>query len=359
MKKALLTAALATLTFATANAGSINLELRADMLSSDFNTDAGNADYYKFYLQTGRVDFKGSLMEGLDYRLRWRFNSAPSADMGSVSTNDFAYVSHKMNDMFKFTFGKQGTGIGGFEGNTAGSDLYFTSFFYGGSTANLGVAASSRYRGYASMIYATGVKADVTSGDHGLSLGAYNNDGSQSPQNKGMFGAFYSGAFMDKALKVTAGQLSVPSSNTTGTAGYTADDKSTYTNVGVGYTMGSMDILFDYNMHQQKFKSSGNDVTYDLTGPVLLVKYGMGNWTPQFKYAMAAETVKVQGSADQKNTFTDMGLAAEYKPETDKNFRYHFAYNNRAAKYDSTVATTSPAETQIIAGMKIYADFLK
>ena len=60
--------AIAAATIQAQAAGSINFDMRADMLSQDYNdaalaTGAPGVDNYSFRIQTGRIDYKGSLNE--------------------------------------------------------------------------------------------------------------------------------------------------------------------------------------------------------------------------------------------------------------------------------------------------------
>jgi hypothetical protein len=66
------------------------------------------------------------------------------------------------------------------------------------------------------------------------------------------------------------------------------------------------------------------------------------------------------GAATQVNyKFMGYGLAYEYKPMADTNFRYHVAYTSRTASNGDISGYQDRIENHVIFGAKLLADFLK
>ncbi len=383
MKRMIVGTLAATAMATSAQAGSLSADFRVDYNSTSYNDDAmtasssllGNSGY-RFH--TGRVDYKGQMGEDVSYGIRLRFDKDKSTvnKRDKVDSNvDVAYVSNKFNDMFTLSVGKMGTGIGGFEGNTAGPELYLTSANYAG-TGLLGGTGSSNKSLKSSLLYSTGVQAEFKfaegqvvqlqafnqEGSVGLGYGATNGDdasgtGAGYAQQDNLFGLLYRGSFMEKTMNVIASyhteELGVK------------DNKASFASLGFEYKADGLTAQLDYNMNQfQVYSSATLTPKQSLNTAVLTLKYKMDNWTPMIKAAMATEKYDASSAtgitADTTNTYTDYGAALEYAPNKDQMFRYHVAYNSRTMKPDSVLAANNTRNLQeVIVGTRIKADFLK
>jgi len=342
MKKLLL---LATIASSTAFAGSISLDTRIDSDNAQFNTANGTKNYSKFYLQTGRVDFKGKAAEDLSFRLRLRFNESQTSVNNTDALNktvDYASVTHKMGDV-ALTFGKFDIMTVGFEGATAGPDLYFKSAAYKGTSA--GVAELNRY--------GTGANVAYTMGDHSLTLLVLDGkDTTTSEQTRNMYGLVYKGSLMDKALNLMASYHMQSMPYTSGSS--TDNSNDTYATVGVQYKASNWSSSLDYSTFEalDAATSSKKDKTESI---VLNGSYDI-NEMSAVKAKIESSTEKNGGSNDAKNTTTGYGVAYEIKPVKDADFRYHVAYTNKDVKPETGDTKT---ESHIIAGIRLQADFLK
>jgi len=342
MKKLLL---LATIASSTAFAGSISLDTRVDSDSATYNTANGGKNNSKFYLQTGRVDYKGKATDDLSFRLRLRFNEDQATVNKTDKVNktvDHANVTHKMGD-YALTAGKFDIMTAGFEGATAGSDMYFTSVGYKGTAS--GVAELNRY--------ATGANLAYTMGDHTVNFMILNGkDTTSSEQSRNMYGLVYKGSLMDKTLNLIASYhlQSVPYTSNSSIE----NSNDTYTTVGAQYKMTNWSTSLDYSMYEAIGSASSNKK--DKTDSIVL--HGSYDATEMLtaKLKLESSTEKDGNQNDAKVTTTGYGAALEIKPIKDADFRYHVAYTNKDVKPETGDTKT---ESHIIAGLKLQADFLK
>jgi len=327
-----------SLVSSSAFAGSISLDARVDSDSANYNTANGNKNYSKFYLQTGRVDFKGKATEELSYRLRLRFNKTQAAVSTRDSLNDnvdYAAITHKMGD-YSLTAGKFDIMTNGFEGATAGSDMYLTSAAYGALTR-----------------YATGANAAYVMGDHTFNLMAVNNKAdTASGQTRNMYGLVYKGTFMEKALNVIASyhMLSTPYTENSSVNNH----NDSFATVGVQYKSTGWSTSLDYNMITAVDTATAGKK--DTTDSIVLNGSYDVNEMSAVKAKIESSTEKDGAANDAKTTTLGYGLAYEIKPIKDADFRYHVAYTNKDVKPETGDTKT---ESHIIAGVKIVADFLK
>jgi hypothetical protein len=349
----------ATAIAATAQAGSLNLDMRFDHKNGSFNDDAAKQGYSSFTMHTGRFDYKGKVSETLSFRTRVRFNKTPATVNKTDSLNstvDYAYVTQKMNDSFSLTMGKFASDIGGFEGATSGADIYLLSDAYAGTNA-FGTATS--VGAYSNYLYTSGVKGAYVMGDHSVSLMAFNpaEDSVSNGVNSGNFnnsrygvGLVYSGSFMEKALTVKASMHNVALMAA-------ADAKVSYTAVGAMYSMDVVKFGFDYLMNAQTKEVSGTAKDPSTTSMIATVSYtGMEGMTPSLKVFQTAD--KNGATTEVKNDVTGISGSVEFTPVKEEAFRYHVAYNTISSKLDSAGAKTKSA-SEVIAGIRINADFLK
>ncbi len=347
--------------------GSLNLDFRADMLSQTYNDAAelagAGADNYRFFVNTARLDYKGTLNDDVTYRLRARFAARSPSNMNiSDNTNntvDFAYATHKMSDMLKLTVGKFGLDVGAYEGATAGPDLYFTSEAYGGTAAySAPTATATTSRGYANQLYGTGVKLGMTFGTHEVNLMANNLDlnagranlasnavTGSSGQNKNMVGLSYKSTMMDKALGLMASYHTQTKAE---------DFKNDWAAVGIQWNMNPVLAQLDYAMNTSTY-TTGTVFKDQVSSIVGKVVYSVDESLAVGVKATSSEE-KLDQAAPIKNKFMSYGLQAEYKPVAADMYRYHVAVNSRTMTPETGDARNIQ---ELIVGMKINADFLK
>lgn len=334
MKKLLL---LATIASSTAFAGSISLDTRVDSDSATYNTANGGKNNSKFYLQTGRVDYKGKATDDLSFRLRLRFNKTQSAVNTRDSLNDsvdYASITHKMGD-YALTAGKFDIMTAGFEGATAGSDMYFTSLAYGSLTR-----------------YATGANLAYTFGDNTVNAMVLNNKSdTTSGQTRNMYALVYKGALMDKALNLIASYHMLATPYTENSEIKNHNDS--YVTLGAQYKLTGMAFSLDYTLNTLADTAGNKDKTESI---ILNGSYDL-NEMSAVKAKIESSTYKdASTNTESKETTLGYGIAYEIKPIKDADFRYHVAYTNKDVKPETGDTKT---ESHIIAGLKLQADFLK
>lgn len=383
--KSILLVALA-LTTAQANAGSINLDMRSDLLSQTYNDAAlvggtgTGVSNYRFNIQTGRLVYKGSLNEKTSFAARIRFAAKDQTAMdkrdNTNTTLDWANVAYNFSDMIKFTMGKMGSEIGGFEGGTAGPDVYFASEAYGGggylgTTQLTNPANGLKLNGFTNALYFTGAKLSfmfdaantlsVMAGDLDGKVGRSAAATSDVPatQNKSMFGLAYNGSFMDKTLAVIASYH---------TETLAPDTTATFSALGLGYTIGPVLIQADYLMNTSSIVTGTTPNTLNpkdvLTSAVVKVVYAIDpTLSAQLKVVSSTEMFDASAltgvsAVSATNKYMDYGAAIEWKPKAEDAFRYHVAYNSRNETLDLSGADTRQLN-EVIVGMRVNADFLK
>lgn len=357
MKKFLI-AAIATTVASTAHAGSLNLDLRADYNSTTY-TDSTQKDFTKFYFKTGRLDYQGKATEDLSFRARLAFNKDATPGVDSTQTAvEYAYLTHKMSDMFSLSVGKVNSDVGGFEGATSGADLYLTSQFYtmkgpnGDLTTRAATTGGTGHNiGTTDILYMTGVKGTFTFADQNITLLATDEtnsaraNGDTKDQNSSLLGAIWRGAFMDKSFMTN---LSYHTMN-----GPAEKDKHQLVAAGVMWNAKPWMFSADYLMSEFKEDASGDKDT--VTSIVAKFAYsGWDQWTPRLEFQSSEEKIEIGGKATNK--FIGYGAVLEYKPYTDTNFRYHLAYNN--VKEEPEVGDDITSQ-EVVLGARLMADFLK
>ncbi|KHD88953.1 MAG: hypothetical protein OM95_05655 [Bdellovibrio sp. ArHS] len=353
MKKFLLTSLISTATAVSAQAGSLNLDMRADYNSTTY-TDSTLPDQTKFYFKTGRLDYQAKALEDLSFRVRLAFNKDATRGVDATQTAvEYAYLTHKMNDTFSLSFGKFNTEFGGFEGSTSGADLYLTSEFY--TRANLTGAATAALGannvGTASLLYQTGVKGTFTFSGQTVHVLATNEAGGNTAvgptdsQNSSMYGVIYRGAFVDKALNLNLSYHTM--------AGPTADDKHQFMAAGVMWNSSPIMFQFDYLVSEFKQDATSNkDTTSSMVAK--LAYTGWEQWTPRLEFTSTEDKQEIAGDITQK--FMGYGVVVEYKPYVDTNFRYHLSYNNITEKPETG---DDVKRDEVVVGARLMADFLK
>lgn len=358
-----ISAALAVSVMASsALAGTINMDGRFDYLTKTYNDDAGGGSNSTFTFNIIRLDYKGQINDTTNMRLRARLDkAAASQKRDTVGPQlDMAYIQKKFSDNLTVTAGKISSEIGGFEGQTQSPELYLRSGSYLGTSGISGQSLitnsdTTNKRGTISYLYAAGVKAAIQTGPIETVLMAFNpNSDADNDKNTNTFaGAIVRGSFLDKTLKVAL------SYHNEDEAKSSADNvKSTaLSSASVQYTYN--DIILTADLLKTEVTHNDTDSTKDsITSNVITVAYKMDEWTPMVKYySSEGEDKTIGATTTLKNKETGMSLAVEYKPVSEENFRYHLVYNNVEFKGDGQ--TKTPTTSDIIAGIRFNADFLK
>lgn len=346
---------LSTLIATSAFAGSISLDTRIDADNASFNSDAGMPGYSKFYLQTGRIDFKGNAAADLSYRVRLRFNKDQTTVNKRDSLNenvDFAQLTHKMGD-YSLTVGKFDIGTAGFEGTTAGPDMYFTSMAYGAKDVDGTSHTITATSNGIIARYSTGMNLNYVMGDHSftllnVNLGADTSTGGNFDQSRSVVGLVYKGGLMDKTLNL------IGSYHTYGNTFGTTSATTSLMTVGAQYKMDATTLALDYNTYSLPKTATTTDKVTSIVGTV---GYAMSDMN-SIKAKLESSSYTADGATAVKTSANAMGLAFECKPVKDADFRYHAAYTTRTDKADSTGAVAK-TENHFIVGTRLAADFLK
>ncbi|MGZ3802956.1 MAG: porin [Pseudobdellovibrionaceae bacterium] len=351
------------MTFANAQANTLSYDFRGDWQSYIYNSAAGLPDYTRFYLKTGRLDFRGNLNDRISYELRWGFYK-PAVDTGTTNSKrdslnssvEYAYVTDKMNEMFALSLGKVNSEIGGFEGATAGPDLYLVSPNYQHiavktlSGANLGINQS----GAANILYMSGAKGDLNFLDQHIYLMVLNNisdavdTNTNFNQNRGLMGVTWKGSFLDKSLIGLLSYHEASPQSATGDPG----NKHTFISAGAKYENPSWIGSLEYTTTSYKDGASGNKD--DLSSKIAKFGYKLGEWTPRLEFFTSEENIRI-GPTVGTNKFVGYGAVLEYKP-TSEIFRYHLAYNNITTK---PISGADQTRTEVVLGARLLGDFLK
>lgn len=362
MKKLL---ALTGMLFVSTNvqaANSLEFDFRGDWQNINYNEAAGAPDYSRFYLKTGRFQYKGQVNDRFSYVVRLGFYK-PAVDTGTSnakrdnlnSSVEYAYITDKMSENFSLSMGKFFTELGGFEGATSGADLYMVSPYYGHSAvktlsgSNLGINQS----GPSNLLYMTGIKGILTVAENqNLYLIATNNiggdpvEGSNLNQNRGMLGAAWRGAFADRTI---FGVLSYHEASPQGGTAH-GDNKHQFVTAGIKY---EADWVASLDYHTTDYKDGATGDKDSVNAAVLKLAYKMDNWTPRLELFTSEEKIKIGTTATNK--FTGYGAVLEYKP-TAETVRYHIAYNNITAKPEGGA---DQSRSEIVVGTRLLGDFLK
>ncbi len=357
MKKVLLTALAVTSMISSAHAGALNLDMRADYTAQNYNEDAGSANTAKYYFKTIRLNYEGKVNDDLSFRLRAAYNKdATKLDLNgdtSVKALEYAYLTHKMSDMFSLQIGRLYSEVGAFEGAAAGPDLYLTSQAFSGEGVGANGELTKNWLSTKDLQYVTGAKLMVTvAEDNTVSLVSFkapiSGSNSKGEQNALMTGLAYKGAFMDKTLKVMAAYH-------VGNGTDSSKDKYTLMSAGVSYAADPVTVGLDYLTSD--FKQDVGGKKDAISSIVAKVAYtGLEQITPRLEYVSSENKLEIDGTATDK--YSGFGAVVEFNPYNDyKGFRYHVAYHNMKA--DKDAATTSPTVEEITVGARLYADFLK
>ncbi|MDG0815801.1 OprO/OprP family phosphate-selective porin [Bdellovibrio sp. PAP01] len=348
------------------------LDLRLDGRGTDYNSAAeadGRRDYYKFYLQTARLNLSDTLFEDISYRVRWRLSGRNQGNVTKRdSTNlglDLAYVTVKTAPAFTVTVGKFLSEVGGYEGALSGPEIYFLSEANGGTSyLNNGVHLT----GADVNVYYTGAKLTWLPPNQYLAFHIANNntavgrnesfavdagdslDNGTFDQDRSIVGLVYNNsALLGPAVQTL---MSVHYSNPgQGT------NEALYLALGGQFTFDQWMIQAD--LLQDRFKSKNLTAVYDdsISSLVLGLQYKLQETTTlQLRLYESQEVLG--GSPDATNRYHDAGLIWEHYRINNNKVRYHFAYFYRAM--DSDISGSSQrTEQDIIVGVRIMTDIFR
>lgn len=356
MKKFLLTTLTTSAVATSAQAGTLNLDFRADYNSTTYK-ESSIQDFTKFYIKTGRLDYQGKASEDLSYRVRLAFNKSTTTGMDSTqSAVEYAFLTHKMSDFFSLSAGKLNTEFGGFEGATSGADFYLQSQFYT-PYASLSTSTSpapnlSKYNlGTKDLLYMTGVKGTFSFEGQAIHLMATNEsdnstaNGPTATQNSSLMGVAWRGAFLEKALSFNVSYHTM--------AGPVKDDKHQFMAAGVMWNSAPIMFVADYLVSEFKQDSSSKKDT--MTSVIAKLAYtDWEQWSPRLEYTSSEGKQEIAGTITNK--FVGYGAVLEYKPYNDQTFRYHIAYNTIT---ESPETGSDIKKDEVVVGARLQADFLK
>lgn len=163
-----------------AQAQKLGVDLRLDYRNTEYSAAAeedGQRDYYKFYLQTARLNLSDTLFEDVSYRIRWRISGKNQGNVtrrdATNSGLDMAYVTTHLTPDFTLTVGKFLTEVGGYEGAISGPEIYVLS------EANAGTSYLNRgvhLTGADANVYYTGAKITYVQPTQYLAFHVANNN---------------------------------------------------------------------------------------------------------------------------------------------------------------------------------------
>lgn len=337
-------------TASLASAGTLNLDMRLDYLSTTYK-DTTTPDTAKFGFKTGRLDYQGTLNEDIHYRARIAFtkNTTVQGTDKSQQAVEFAYLTHKTSDQLAITLGKLSPEIGGFEGSTSSADLYLTSEAY---TRSINPPTPPTIITNNELLYMTGAKATWTFlPEQKLSfvitdkLDKPDLSGPADNQNSNLFGVIYRGGFQEKTLHFN---LSYHTQD-----GAKENDRHQFYAAGVMWRAEPISLSVDYLVSEFKEDASGHKDS--LSSAVVKFAYtGIEYWTPRADLIFSEQKNEIK--SQDKTKYTGFGLALEYAPYSNNHFRYHVAYTNTQG--DPDVGPRATRE-DIIVGTRILADILK
>lgn len=347
--------AAASLVAASAYAGSVSLDARAEYVGKTYdkvsasaggNADGTAANSGAIQVTRAKIDGKGKVNDSVDFRAR--FNVAPNSESagyadGVSNRADFLYVSAKLHDMVSLSIGKMGSGMGGLEGQYNGGDIYqLTNAIAGGGgqvTVPLYLSGAD-----VKVQLAEGQSIDVSAMNQSFSSASPESTqtvgSSVTKQTTTLNGIVYNGKFLDNSLSAVVSYHMEDKGNSV---------KANYIAGGLRYSAASFEVEGDY---LSNVKDNGTTKDSTQTNRIK-AKYMVDQFNPFVQYEMSTNKV-----ADNKTNDVNVITAAlEYKPVKDQGFRYHLAYVNSQLKPASGADTQTT--TSVIAGVRVLADFLK
>jgi hypothetical protein len=355
------------LLFSLSASASLNFDFRLDYRGVSYNDDAATKSFSSFNAKTARLDYQGKLSDEISFRTRVALNkdgtnASGTNDAGLQKAVEYAYATHKLTDSLSLTAGRYASDIGAWEGITPGADLYMVSAGFSGSGATsttMGASTATKVSASNSYLYITGAKLAYKMESQDVSLMAANPvnavsaTGTDNAQSRLMTGVVYKGGFLEKSLNLVASYHTVG----TPTTASGKDDNLSFVGLGITYLFSENMVGIDNLMNTYKRTVGTNTRSENSSTMNVTYAYkGLETITPMLKYSQTTETPDSATSAN-KIVVTGTSAVMEYKPAKDQIYRYHVAYSMLSDKTDG--ATLTPAQTEILAGMRINADFLK
>jgi hypothetical protein len=340
-------------------AGPLNVDSRFDYTSVNPDEKAralGTETSAAFKVSRLRLDYQGKAFEGLTYRVRLNMLAAGAQDTttgkyygASVSERDgvtglvdFAYITHQMTENQALTLGKQVLMLGGHELSNNPGDMYFISeagkelaaFFMAG-----GATLANVYGDHKFVVSVANNSTDVTNGTTSYKF--------NQTRNLAVLG--YVGKFMDGSLQPIFDY---------GTEGYVATSgtgyKNTYMTLGLRYTQPTFGVDAEYHTNQKSADDAASTKN-TTTSMYVNARYNL-NDTMGLLFKMDNAQKKTEAATSTTDKYVTTGLAFEYKPMKDVNFRYHASYNTQTITPDGLDGRTT---NTIYVGARWLADVLK
>ncbi len=357
-------------------AGKLNMDARIDAQGQSYNDAAKTAvmghDNYRYYLKTARLDYQNSLNEKTSFRGRLVLNTTQGTVNSRDNLNntvDLFFVNYKLADGMDLTAGKFTSDMGGLENQYSGADVYLFSEANGGVSSKLDTntkavyaadsgktAAAFTWANTGITKYYTGVKLAYKFSDqelalHNADLPADDTTSGNASQTRTMTGLVYKGSFMEKMLMPI---FSYHTSLLPGASSGSVDAKANFIAAGLKVNVASQVIDIDYliNSFPSRTTSAGSDETDTVQSTTVAWSMPMDTLTPKVKI----ESSKLSAAATKIYDVTAAGVALEWKPVKEENFRFHTAYNMKQFK---PVSGDTIAYNEFMVGMRINADFLK
>ncbi|MCA6381046.1 MAG: hypothetical protein IM610_15020 [Cytophagales bacterium] len=349
----------------SAQAGSLNLDLRFDYTSTAYNDVGKNSstnplpDNERWYAQTAKLDFQNKMSDELDYRVRLNFPSAAVASGTSNQRRDglnsfveFLYATHKMGNL-SFTVGKFASEIGGWEGNTTTADQYTYSEAFDDNFTNLKTTNSATALGNRVLRYYAGGRLGYKTEFGDFSFHAANNRSdltdSSTPQSdlrqtQGWMAAVYKGSFAEKMFQPLLSYHKVSEGK---------DADYTYMAAGLRTVIDATTVDLDYL--QNTWDGTGTDKD-TLTSISVAVAHKINDQYAARLKTASSDKKDEGGASELKHKAMTYGLGLEYKPMADQNFRYHLGYAMTEWKPDGADKIT---RTEMTFGIRMLHDFLK
>ena len=359
---------------APAYAGKLIFDARIDGQSQTYDETAkaagwGNSNF-RYLIKTARLDYSNAFNERTQVRGRLILNT----NQGNVNTRDsmnnfvdLFFVNHKMNDDLDLTAGKFSSEMGGWEHQNSSPDVYLFSNAYSGGSQDLNAQTKSIFTAQTGQTigsfswantgttrYYTGLKL-TNKWDrqeialHSADLTADDNTGTTSSQTRTLTGLVYKGSFVDNfvqpLLSYHEGHL----------PGFLNESKVKFTTAGLRFNFDKNILEIDHiqNLFEARTTTSSGAVKDDSIQSTLLGwKKTFGLWTPQIKF----ENSLLKAAETKIYEVMSYGLALEYLPEADPQFRYHLAY---VSKEYSPNSGSKMKLQELLFGVRIGADILK
>ena len=333
----------------------VDLDIRADYKNlADYDDALGGTKDGENLFDFNRAKLIGSSKVSDDLVLKSRIDlrkAKKSDDKDSTSEFiEFAYAAHTLSEMFTVEAGKLDISVGGVELDYSAGDRYFTS-----------LAADNQNE------YMVGVNfvAKLAPGHTVSLLGA---NGMQEDKKGDMaVGLLYKGSVMEK-VKLIASYVSLKkdldyefdynldedTSDADESSITTTDVETTWLAVGAQVKL-TETLTWDIDYLANTYVEAVGTDDIEETSIVTQFTYAMDN----AKVSAKAESSKFDtGTKATTYDLMNYGIAVEYKPIADKDFRYHLAFTSSSQEYEHS-ALKSIEQQEIVLGFKLKTSLLQ